>query len=70
MSVLPSAVLAQNEDYTDTLTYSAYGGDGVWWNHSDAEVTQNEDGSITIKNVDNNSSYSAVDVANAALGGE
>lgn len=70
VSVLPSAVLAQNEDYTDTLTYSAYGGDGVWWNHSDAEVTQNEDGSITIKNVDNNSSYSAVDVANAALGGE
>lgn len=69
-SIFPTALAQNTTDYTDTLTYSDYGGNGMWWDHSDAEVTQNEDGSITIKNVDNNSSYSAVDVANNALGGE
>jgi len=48
---------------------SAYSGDGVWRDHSDVEVVQKDD-YIIIKNADNNYSYSAVDVANAALGGE
>ena len=68
ISIIPQT-LAAEVDYTDTLTMSAYSGDGVWWDHSDAEVVQEND-YIIIKNADNNSSYSAVDVANAALGGE
>lgn len=67
-SILPTALADSPApvDYTDTLTKSAYGGTGTWWDHSDAEVTE-KDGYITIKNADNNASYSAVDVANAAL---
>lgn len=56
-------------DYTDSLTTSAYSGNGTWWDHSDAEVSQ-AGNYIVIRNVDNNSSYSAVDVANSILGGE
>ncbi|MGN0150095.1 MAG: family 43 glycosylhydrolase [Clostridia bacterium] len=69
MSLFPTAIADNNVDYTDSLSTSAYGGSGTWWDHSDAEVRQEED-YITIKNIDNNSSYSAVDVANSILGGD
>lgn len=68
-SILPTVLAVENEDITDSLSVSEYGGEGTWWDHSDAEVAQEED-YIVIKNADNNSSYSAVDVANSILGGD
>lgn len=67
ISLFPTAIAEESADLTDEITYSAYGGDGNWWDHSDAEVSVETD-HIRVKNVDVNATYSAADVANAALG--
>lgn len=60
---------AQTEDLTKSLSTGEYGGEGTWWDHSDAQVTEEQD-FLIIKNIDDNASYSAVDVADSILGDE